>query len=586
MSNEHIVKYKNLSEMPEVVISSSTMLWNHTGSWRYIRPRYVNKVPPCNQGCPAGNDIENFVGLIQQGKTEEAFMVLKEENPFPRTCGRVCYHPCETACNRARFDRSVAINALERFAGDHAPKNYTIKKQRPDSGKRVAIIGSGPCGLAAAYHLSRLGHSVTVYEKLDRPGGLLRYGIPEYRLPKDVLDSEINDIIKLGVDIQCRKEVGKDIGWQGLKEFDAVLIATGVHKNKKLGIENETALGVVAGLELLKSIAQKMPLDLGPKTVVIGGGNTAIDAARCALRLGSEATILYHRSRAEMPAFVDELDEAEKEGVVFNILSQPVRVITENGRATGIEMRKTRLGDPDESGRRRPEPVPDSEFVVPASTIVTAIGESPDLAFLPPDVLLKWGKIIIEKFGLTKHPGVFAGGDVALAEQNVAVAIGSGKAASMAIDAYLNGADINSAAERLVIGNHGQASMSAYLKTGNAHSNNRSSKMVVPFEDINLNHFEKFERSKIPKLKLADRKQNFNEVHRGITKSAALLDANRCFHCGVCTMCDNCFVFCPDISITHSPNKWGYDINYDFCKGCGICVKECPRSAMIMEDEK
>ncbi len=585
MPDEKAIIYKTLAEMPEIVISQASMRWNHTGSWRYMKPRHLNKVPPCNHGCPAGNDIEQFLRLASEKKFAEARAVIKQENPFPRVCGRVCYHPCETACNRAKFDAPTAINAVERFLGDYEG-GETVKPEREASGKTVAVVGSGPAGLTAAYHLARMGHGVTVYESKKKAGGLLRYGIPAYRLGDDVLDAEIADVEALGVKIECGAQVGKDLPFDELKKFDAVFVACGVHKSQKLGVEGEDAQGVMSGLEFLARVNGGERPAIGKKVAVIGGGNSAVDAARCALRLGAEVELYYRRSRVEMPAYEAEVDEAEEEGAAINILATPVKINVQDGKVVGLTMTKMALGDPDESGRRKPEPVPGSEFDVRADAVLTAIGEKGDLEFLPDGVKLEWGKILIDEFGLTSHPGVFAGGDIAQSTQNVAYAIGGGKKAAIAIDRYLGGEKIEDIGGRILIGGEGPVSVSRYLKTGRAHAQNDDFHTVVPFEELNLNYFDESERSERNTLDKAARLAGFGEVNAGLTEAEAVRDADRCFHCGVCTMCDNCYVYCPDVSVRHKADgSWGYDIDLDYCKGCGICVYECPRSAMVLEDE-
>ncbi|MCP4749302.1 MAG: FAD-dependent oxidoreductase [Proteobacteria bacterium] len=587
MSDEKPIVYQSLDELPETVVSEASMLWNKTGSWRYLRPKYLNKVPPCNQGCPAGNDVEGFIRLIGEEKYTEAWRLLKEENPFPKVCGRVCYHPCETLCNRSEFDHSIAIHTLERFAADQAPSNEIPEKLRKETGKTAAIIGSGPAGLTAAYHLARMGHSVTVFEAQEKPGGLLRYGIPDYRLPKNVLDSEIDDILALGVEIRCNSRVGDNVEWEEIAGYDTVFVSIGVHKNRQLAIEGEKAEGVVQGLDFLGSVTRHRSTAAGGNVVVVGGGNSALDSARCALRLGSSVSIYYHRSRNEMPAYEEEISEAEREGVAIHYLTQPVKIITQNDRAVGIQFRRTKLGNPDESGRRRPVPLPGTEFNVDAETIITAIGESADVGFLPPEVRTVQGRIIVNEFGLTRHPGVFAGGDAALSTHNVATAIGSGKSAACAMDSWLTGKTFEKIADGITIGEQGSLSVAGYLEMGRAHFKNAGVKKVVSYSELNTSYFEQQARSKKRKLSIDERISGFSEVDKGLSEKAVKKEAERCFHCGVCTLCDNCYIFCPDVAVSRNQeDPQGYDFSFDYCKGCGICAHECPRSVIIMEEEQ
>ena len=590
------IVYRNLSEMPERVVSEGSMLWNKTGAWRYLRPKYENKLPPCNQGCPAGNDIEGFVGMVAEGQYHQAWQLLMEENPFPGVCGRVCYHPCESVCNRAGFDHSLAIHALERFVADHGAVNEVPPPLRPSTEKHVAVIGSGPAGLSAAYHLARLGHRVTVHEAMPLPGGMLRYGIPEYRLPKKILEQEINNIQSLGVEIRSNCKIGETLPWEDLQSFDALLICTGAHRHRELGLLGEELDRVLPALSFLKMVANGVKPDLGRKTMIIGGGNTAVDSARTAIRLGSAVSLCYQRSRREMPAYTEELGEAEREGARVQTLVQPVRIHTVNGDGLQVVMRKTTLGDRDSSGRRKAVPVPGSEYTVKTDTLICAIGEESELEFLPEGIQVHQGRIRISPEGETRLEGVFAAGDAACSVRDVATAIGSGKASACSIDAWLNGNLMEQNQEAWRIGTLGAVSVTNYLHSIlptkqtqilQSHSKRRGSQMLTRYDELNLNYFEVRPREKIRKLDILERLSAFGEVNLGLIENSAQNEAARCFHCGVCNQCDNCYVYCPDIAVSkNEPEEGGYTIDMNYCKGCGICVYECPRSAMVMEKER
>ncbi|MBC8249369.1 MAG: FAD-dependent oxidoreductase, partial [Anaerolineales bacterium] len=439
---EEIV-FKTEADMPYLPMSLGTTLVNKTGSWRYIRPLYLDRTPPCNHNCPAGADVVGYLALIKEGRYEEAWELIKQENPFPGVCGRVCPHPCESECNRGELGGAIAIHTMERFLADWAARNEKrgTRDESPvtHSSSLVAVIGSGPAGLSCAYHLARRGYPVTVFEALPVAGGMMRVGIPEYRLPRQVLDQEIADIEALGVEIKTGMRLGDNLPMSELDGYDAIFIAVGLQKSRKLNVPGEDAEGVIPGLEFLKRVNSGEEVRGGPRVAVIGGGNTAIDAARSALRLGSEVTILYRRSRAEMPAIADEIEEALAEGVNIRYLTAPVELLTEKGRVTGLKCVRMELGMPDESGRRRPLPIAGSEFTIKADTVIPAIAQEADLSFLqlPTSNLqlpveVEQGRIAINDAGATTRPGIFAGGDVATPFGTVAHAVGSGKRAALA----------------------------------------------------------------------------------------------------------------------------------------------------------
>ena len=579
-----VIEFNSEKEMPPLVVSLESTLYNKTGSWRYLRPVYHDKTAPCVEGCPAGEDVEGYMYLVSQGKFDEAWELIMKENPFPAVCGRVCYHPCEMSCNRGEYDEALSINAIERVIGDHGlDKDVEKLRVRQKNSHKIAVVGSGPSGLSCAYHLARLGYNVTVFESHSEAGGVLRVGIPEYRLPRDILDKEIARIEKLGVVIETNTVVGKDIRWDELLPYDAIYLASGVHKNRRLHVPGEDLTGVLSGLRFLREVNNGKDVKLGKKVAIIGGGNTAMDAARTALRLGAKPTIYYRRTRAEMPAIREEIDETENEGIDMVFLVSPSKIIGENGRVRSIEFLRMELGEPDESGRRRPVPIPGSEFQIQIDNVITAIGEQADFSYLPEELRPNNGAIAVNRIGQTSIPKVFAGGDIIPQPHTVVHAIGAGKRAAMAIDSFLNNKNLEELLPEIQIGYKGSLSFRRYV-----HDLPRDpvdNREVVHIEHVNLDHFEHMDRHSVPELGISRRITSFQEVKLGFTKETAIDEANRCFNCGVCNMCDNCLVYCPDTAIKRGEDGYRYVIDYDYCKGCGVCVQECPRFAMTLEPE-
>jgi 2-oxoacid:acceptor oxidoreductase delta subunit (pyruvate/2-ketoisovalerate family) len=461
---------------------------------------------------------------------------------------------------------------MERKRERHAPK---IRRK-----EKVAIIGSGPAGLTCAYHLARMGYGVTVFEAHSAPGGILRMGIPEYRLPKSILDHEISDIQSWGVEIKTNTRIGKDVNFGDLKSFKAIFIATGAHQSRTLNVEGEDLKGALSGLHLLKRIRMGERPSLGDKVIVIGGGNVAIDVSRSALRLGvGTVEIYYRRSREEMPAISEEVEEAIREGVKIHSLASPMKVLGEEGKVVGVEFVKMTLSEPDETGRKRPIPIEGSTFRVDADTIISAIGEAPDLPFLPHEVSLNKGLIQVDEMGFVHAKGFFAGGDVSSPIHTVVGAIGSGKRAALAIHEYLQGNWLRDKLQMIEVGKKGTISMKKYFHPPKGEAN----PSVIQFKEINKDYFEHRPRILTPSLPMEERKGSFREIFSSLTEEMAKQESNRCFNCGICNGCDNCWVYCPDLAVKRKKDR--YEIDYDYCKGCGICFEECPRGAILLEEE-
>ncbi len=544
-----------------------------TGHWSSKKPSWKEQTSPCRQACPIGNDIARAFRYAAQGAIDEALHIYRRDNPLPGVCGRVCYHPCQTDCNRKDLDEPVNIRGFERFLADHGKVRFeTAVDQRKE---RVAVVGSGPAGLSAAYHLARLGYPVTIFEALPEAGGMLMYGIPEYRLPKEILRQEIAYIRQLGVSIRTGIRIGKDISLGDIrKEYNAVFLAMGAHSGMRLGVEGDNAPGVMEGITFLRKINLGEKPDLGKRVAVIGGGNTAIDCARSAVRIGaSDVRVVYRRSRAEMPALPEDVAAIEAEGIAVDLLAAPKRLILENNRLSAIECLRMELGSSDASGRRRPVAVKGSEYVIPVDTVIAAVGQAPESDFLKGFglSLTEGGTIEVSPSTATNVPGVFAAGDGAGGKAFVADAIAGGKKAALAISCFIEGTDEPYEYERRRIGKG--ASFSFNLPDGidlkNVVTSDKLNTICIPYASQNKN----------PSMGIAAPK-TFAEVIGGLDPGQMDKEITRCFKCGTCTQCDFCFLICPDISIVKAQK--GYTVRLDYCKGCGVCAEACPRHAIEM----
>ncbi len=521
------------------------------GPVRTQRPVYVDLLPPCNVACPAGENIQAWLALAQAGKFKAAWEALIRDNPMPAVHGRVCYHPCETGCNRKDLDSAVSIHAVERFLGDQATEQgWAIPTGHPPTGKRVLVVGAGPSGLSAAYHLTRLGHAVEIHEAGPLPGGMLHFGIPAYRLPREDLMKEIRRIEAFGVKIVLNRMVTDLLAEQQAGGFDAVFVAIGAGVGRHVDIPARDAVKVLDAVTLLRDVDSGTAPLLGRRVVVYGGGNTAMDAARTVRRLGAEeAMIVYRRDRSHMPALDFEADEALAEGVKIKWLTSIASI---DGADIKVEVMRI-----DEHGKAQAT----GQFeALKADAVVLALGQVSDSEFLTkiPEVAVKPdGTVEVGPNMMTGRPGVFAGGDLVPGARSVTIATGHGKKAALHIDAWLRGHE---------------------LVRPEKHP-------VIEFAGLNLPIYADAERSVQSELPVDARVAGFEEVVGGLSETEALHEAKRCLSCGNCFECDNCFAACPEDAILKLGPTKGYKIMHDLCTGCMVCVEQCPCHAMEMVPE-
>jgi len=552
--------------------SHTTTAINKTGSWRFMRPAYHEKSAPCATACPVGTDIAKIQMLTADGDFVQAGQKLLQENPFPAICGHVCFHPCEAACHRAGYDQAVAINRIERFIGRHLIKTgarYPCAGRGPGA-RKVAIVGAGPAGLAAAYFLKILGIACEVFEAQDEPGGLLRWGIPDYRLPLDVLRAEVGRLVQMGIPIHCSRPVDQALVIELHNRYDAVFVGCGHGQPVTLPVKG--AGDVVQGLAFLKKLRTKASDALQGRAAVIGGGNSAVDVARSLVRSGVETLIIYRRRMADMPAFEEEVERALAEGVVIKELLAPLQ-IERQGSGYLLKLQRMKLAEHGHQGQRATiVPHNGQRQDLRADHVYTAIGAEPDPLWRPP------GGEAPESLHLTHcalqrdHQKVTVyGGDLTNPIRSVADAIASGKQAAMALNTYFTDG-WEAVVPRLAacqIGRGQSPSMEIY--TGGPRKARFN--QTVAFEQLNLDYFRPVERMAV--------KQASSEAREPLLSvDAVQFEARRCFNCGLCNDCDNCRLFCPEIAVKITPA--GRQIDLDYCKGCGICVTECPRDAMVL----
>lgn len=537
MSNSH----KDMTLPPDLTQKKGS------GPVRAKFPVYSNSLPPCNHACPTGSNIQQWLSLAQAEKYEEAFQALIKNNPMPAIHGRVCYHPCESACNRANVDEAVSIHAVERFLGDQAiEQGWQVRFDAKPSGKRVLIIGAGPSGLAAAYHLKRMGHDVEIREAAPMAGGMMHFGIPAYRLPRDVLKGEIDRIEQMGIKIVLNHKVEDLLAEKVSGNFDAVFLAIGAHVGRGVDIPSDDPGKVIDAVSYLRDVELGTGPKLGKRVAVYGGGNTAMDAARTARRMGAEVMVIYRRDRAHMPAHDFECAEAIEEGISFHWKSTIHQIDGDRFTLEKMEL--------DETGR----PSPTGEFdTLEADSLILALGQNIDTLITDsvPGIEYKAdGTVMVNQKMMTGYPGLFAGGDMVPSERTVTIAVGHGKKAANNIDAYLRDRKFSKVSQQ----------------------------PIIYYDKLHLWYKTDANQTEQPAIPAEQRAKSFDEVVGGLTEQEALFEAQRCYSCGNCFECNGCFGACPHGAITRLGPGKGYKVDYDKCTGCEACYSQCPCHAIEM----
>lgn len=553
---------KATKKIPPVWTTGWTDILN-TGTWRSVIPKHQQRPSSCQAACPLGGEIQVWLQQVREGQYYNAWLNLVANNPFPAVTGRVCHHPCESYCNRGEYDGSVTINALEHFIGDLALKEgWALPTPVPGNGTRVAVIGSGPAGLSCAYQLRMRGFEVTVFEAQPEPGGVLRYCIPDYRLPKEIVSREIQRLLASGIKVQTNTMVDeKNLAHLG-KEYAAICIATGAPRGKMLPQFSTDDPRVLNGLQFLLQMQLDNIPSLGRQIVVIGGGSVAMDVARTARRMGKQVQVLALEDRAALPAQVEEVQEALEEGITILDGSMVQETAEDNNRLI-LNCVRVVLDPAVPAGILRPVVIPETDFQIVADTVILAVGQDPDLDNLATGLPIKNNLLVVDKNLSVDGGGLFACGDVASSARNVSMAIGAGKLVSRSIEAYCTGR----------VGVEGFAGAAPETVE------------PVSYKEINTFYFPPVPRTEKHMMDPGLRMRDFREVKSVFTEADARSQADRCFSCGHCLKCDNCYYYCPDLAIIKdfTPEQ-SYSIADQYCKGCGLCVEECPRGAIVLKE--